>query len=109
MDESKSFYFNPSGKGVQVFLGPTEARLMELCWTHGSLTVKKALFHLAEKSTPAYTTIMTVLGNLSDKGLLKKEKQRRPFSYSPAIERKQFISERGSFVEKCLRANFGRK
>lgn len=108
MNNNKSFYFNPSGKGIEVFLGPTEAKLMELCWTHGNLTVKKALFHLQEKSAPAYTTVMTVLGNLSEKGLLKKEKQGRLFSYSPVIERKVFISERVVTIEKCLKANFGK-
>ena len=108
MNDSKSFYFNPFGKGIEVFLGPTEARLMELCWTHGNLTVKKALFHLGEKSAPAYTTVMTVLGNLSEKGLLKIEKQGRPYSYSPVSERKQFIRERVLIIEKCLKANFGK-
>ncbi len=108
MNEHKSFYFDPSGKNIEVFLGPTEARLMELCWQHGQLTVKKALFHLGEKKVPAYTTVMTVLGNLSEKGLLKKEKQGRLFSYTPVIDRKKFIRDRVSTVEKCLRANFGK-
>jgi len=108
MKESRAFYFNPNGKGLGVFLGPTESRLMELCWQHKNLTVKKALFHLGNKDSHAYTTIMTVLGNLTEKGLLKKEKQGRLFSYSPVMEKVRFIKERVQTIEKCLRANFGK-
>ncbi len=108
MNDSKAFYFNPHGKGVGVFLGPTEARLMDLSWQHHNLTVKKALFHLGDKGGLAYTTVMTVLGNLSDKGLLKKEKQGRLFSYSPAVDKKKFIKERVQTIERCLKSNFGK-
>jgi len=105
----KSFYFDPTAQGVGVFLGPTESRLMELAWQHGNLTVKKALFLLEQKEKPAYTTIMTVLTNLADKGLLNREKQGRLFSYSPAIEKKKFIKERLLIVDKCLKSNFGKQ
>ena len=104
----KSFYFDPHSKGVGVFLGPTESRLMEIAWQHNNLTVKKAMFHLGEKNTLAYTTVMTVLGNLADKGLLKKQKQGRLFSYSPAVDKKLFIRERIELIEKCLKSNFGK-
>jgi len=108
MTVNKSFHFNPSGKGVGVFLGPTEARLMDLAWRNGNLTVKKALFQLGDGNKLAYTTVMTVLGNLSDKGLLKKEKQGRLFSYSPTVDKKRFIKERVQIIEKCLKSNFGK-
>jgi predicted transcriptional regulator len=108
MSETKSFYFNPRGKGVGVFLGPTESRLMEICWNNKALTVKKAIFQLGEKNNLAYTTVMTVLGNLAEKGLLKKEKQGRLFVYNPAIDKKNFIKERVHAIEKCLRLNFGK-
>ena len=104
----KSFYFDPFAKGLGVFLGPTESRLMELAWQHKTLTVKKAIFHLGEKNRPAYTTVMTVLGNLADKGLLKKQKVGRLFSYSPTTDKNKFLKERVMLIEKCLKSNFGR-
>lgn len=108
MNERKFFYFDPDAKGIGVFLGPSESRLMELAWKCGSLTVKKALFQLGDGSKLAYTTVMTVLGNLANKGLLKKEKRGRLFSYSPAVERTSFIKERLQIIDKCLKGNFGK-
>lgn len=104
----KSFYFDPNSKGVGVFLGPTESRLMEIAWAHQNLTVKKAIFHLGEKNNLAYTTVMTVLGNLADKGLLKKKKQGRLFAYSPTVDKKKFIKERVALIQKCIKSNFSK-
>lgn len=108
MSERKSFYFDPEGKGISVFLGPTESRLMELAWKNGQLTVKKALYQLGGESRLAYTTVMTVMGNLAEKGLLKKEKQGRLFSYAPAVDKKRFLKERLQIIDKCLKSNFGK-
>jgi predicted transcriptional regulator len=104
----KSFYFDPYAKGAGVFMGPTESRLMDLAWRHKKLTVKKAIFHLGEKNKLAYTTVMTVLGNLAVKGLLNKSKEGRLFSYSPAIDRDKFIKERVQLIQKCIKTNFGK-
>lgn len=108
MRQRKSFYFDPEGKGIGVFLGPTESRLMELAWKSSNLTVKKALFQLGGENRLAYTTVMTVLGNLAAKGLLKKEKNGRLFSYSPVVDKKRFIKERLQTIDKCIKSNFGK-
>lgn len=100
-----AFYFDPEGSGLTVFLGPTEARVMELAWKHGELTVKKALTFLGENKR-AYTTIMTVMARLYEKGLLVREKDGRNFVYRPAIERDEFIRERVKMVRECLKRNF---
>ena len=97
------FYFNPSGKGLEVFLGPTESKLMELAWEKKSLTVKTALFYLPEKEKPAYTTVMTVLSRLADKGFLTRHKQGRVFVYEPAQNRKEFLKERLDTANKALK------
>ena len=101
-----AFYFDPDGRGLEVFLGPTETRLMELAWKHGQLTVKKALFHLGDKNPPAYTTVMTVLSRLAEKGLLAREKDGRTFVYRPGLDRAAFIKERVRRVRDCLKRNF---
>ena len=100
-----SFYFDPDGSGLTVFLGPTETRLMELAWKHRSLTVKKAIYYLGAKKQ-AYTTIMTVMSRLSEKGLLKRTKEGRSFVYEPAVEREAFIRSRVKTLSDCLRKNF---
>jgi len=102
---SKKFYFDPEAAGPAVFMGQTEARLMELAWQYDKLTVKKALFYL-EDTRLAYTTVMTVLGRLAEKGLLEKEKVGRNFIYRPAVSRERFLKEKLKKVTDCLKNNF---
>lgn len=106
MSDSEHFYFNPRGKGLEVFLGPTEARLMELAWERESLTVKRALFLLGDDDERAYTTIMTVLNRLVGKGLLRREKVGRGFVYAATISRKDFLRERVGIIHDVLRRDF---
>ncbi len=101
-----SFYFDPDGSGLTVFLGPTETRVMELVWKHRTLTVKKAVYHLGGSEKPAYTTVMTVMARLAEKGILKRRKDGRSFVYEPAIERDAFLKDRIKAVSDCLKRNF---
>ncbi len=67
-------------------LGPLEARIMQVLWscepgTYAS--VRDVMGHLGDDL--AYTTIMTVLGRLHDKGLAERRKVGRGWSYTPAV------------------------
>ncbi|MCK4572883.1 MAG: BlaI/MecI/CopY family transcriptional regulator [candidate division Zixibacteria bacterium] len=97
----ESFYFNPYAKGAAVFLGPTEALLMELAWEKKSVTVKQALYALPPEKELRYTTVMTVLGRLAEKALLKRRKQGRVYVYEPALSRDEFIKKRLGIVVNC--------
>ncbi len=108
MSEEERFYFNPAAKGLEVFLGPTEAALMELAWEHESLTVKRALYFLDDNRDRAYTTVMTVLKRLADKGLLVRKKAGRGYVYSPAVDRKSFLRDRIETVKACLKQEFSK-
>lgn len=79
---------------------------MELAWTHGTLTVKSALARLGPDREPAYTTVMTVLNRLAEKGLLTRVKDGRNFSFQPVMNREDFIQTRVSQVASCLGRNF---
>ncbi len=66
-------------------LGPLEARIMQILWScepgeHAS--VRDVLGHLGDDL--AYTTVMTVLGRLHDKGLAERRKVGRGWAYTPA-------------------------
>lgn len=100
---SPGFYFNPDEQDLEVFLGPTEAKLMEIAWKKKDITVKKAMFFLGDKNKLAYTTVMTVLARLADKGLLKRKKINREFNYQPALSREKFIKERLKKINSCLK------
>ncbi|MFQ6008913.1 MAG: BlaI/MecI/CopY family transcriptional regulator [Candidatus Zixiibacteriota bacterium] len=102
----KTFYFDPYASGTAVFLGPIEAQLMDLAWQKKNLTVKAAQFSLGSEKKLAYTTVMTVLTRLAEKGLLQKRKEGRGFVYSPAVEKSTFIKERVQIVFDCIKRNF---
>ncbi|MEW6050795.1 MAG: BlaI/MecI/CopY family transcriptional regulator [Candidatus Zixiibacteriota bacterium] len=104
-----SFYFDPDGTGSGVFLGPLEARLMELVWDKGALTVKQALYLMGKDANIAYSTIMTVLTRLAEKQILKRSKEGKNFVYEPTISREDFIKSRVNQIEACLSRNFGRQ
>ena len=87
-------------------MGPTEARLMELIWRYGKLTVKNAMFRLGYSHNLAYTTVQTILSRLCDKGLLEKQKVGRTYEYSPAIARDRFLKQRIREITACLDRNF---
>ncbi|HOP06163.1 MAG TPA: BlaI/MecI/CopY family transcriptional regulator [candidate division Zixibacteria bacterium] len=103
-----SFYFDPDGRGLEVFLGRIEARLMELAFERGELTVKQALAVWPEKPSPAYTTVMTVLVRLTRKGLLERKKRSRSFVYAPKVTRNEFLRDRVNRIRTCLKANFSK-
>lgn len=56
---------------------------MRVVWDTGHATVHEVLAALAPGRTPAYTTVMTVMSRLVDKGLLSRRKEGRAFVYGP--------------------------
>ena len=104
--ENSPFHFDIKGRGLSVFLGPTEARLMELAWRLEELTVKKALVHLGPDEPLAYTTVMTVLNRLAEKELLERRRDGRNFVYRPTLSRDDFIKDRVQRVLATLEQNF---
>lgn len=99
----QSFYFNPDGKDVEVFVGPLEAELLRLLWKHKQLTVKKAMYYLSDNPGRAYTTIMTVLNRLYSKGLVARSKESKHFIYTPAVSHKELIKQKLASVQACLK------
>lgn len=65
-------------------LGDLEAEVMGVIWELSEATVKQVQKALEPDRPLAYTTVMTVLSRLADKGLLFRRKQGRAYVYSPA-------------------------
>lgn len=69
-------------------LGKLEAAVMNVLWSNDvPLTVREVLDRMPPQRNLAYTTVMTVLGNLVHKGLLEREAVGRAFSYRPTVTR----------------------
>ncbi len=65
-------------------LGETEMEVLNHVWDLGEATVKQVRKRILENREVAYTTIMTVMKNLADKGFLKYRKDGVTYVYSPA-------------------------
>ena len=78
-------------------LGETEMEVLHHVWDMGEATVKQVRKRILESREVAYTTIMTVMKNLAEKGYLKYRKDGVTYVYSPAQEpesvRSNLISE----------------
>ena len=62
-----------------------EHRIMEVIWARGSATVADVVDAL--KGEDAYTTILTLMRILKDKGYLSSRKEGRAFVFVPKVDR----------------------
>ena len=96
-----------SKKGIRQVLGDLEADIMELMWSDGPACVRDVHESLAGERAIAYTTVMTVMSRLAEKGMLKREQSGRAYLYSPTQTREEFCSETVSTVVQGLLGGFG--
>jgi predicted transcriptional regulator len=83
--------FRPGNKGLEKFWGKLESQILDVVWTNGSMTVKRAAYLLNKKQRHAYTTVMTVMNRLSEKGILSRAKEGHSFVYSASMQRDEFL------------------
>ncbi len=65
-------------------LGDLEAEVMRVVWATAEATVEEVRSALDPTRGAAYTTIMTVMTRLADKGLLSRRKEGRAYVYASA-------------------------
>jgi predicted transcriptional regulator len=70
-------------------LTEAELRLMNVLWTRGASTVNDVLAALPEDPPLAYSTVLTTLRILEEKGYIKHKKDGRAFLYVPRVPREQ--------------------
>jgi predicted transcriptional regulator len=97
-----------SGKGLEKFLGELELAVMEVVWQYAPVSVADVLSHLnTEERSWAYTTIMTIMSRLADKGWLKAEKQGRALIYTAANSRTEAEAKMAGEIVRSLLRDFG--
>ena len=64
---------------------------MKVVWRKGTATVRDVYEALREERTIAYTTVMTMMRILDDKGYLDKELVERAHVYKPTKARQQVV------------------
>jgi predicted transcriptional regulator len=68
-------------------LTEAELRLMDVLWRRGPSTVGEVVETLPDE--PAYSTVLTTLRILEDKGYLEHTKEGRAFVYRAVVDRQQ--------------------
>jgi predicted transcriptional regulator len=84
-------------------LTDAELRLMEVVWKMGVATVADVVDGVAGDPPLAYSTVLTTLRILENKGYLVHSKQGRAFAYKPAVERD---AARNNAIRHLLRRFF---
>jgi len=68
-------------------LTDAELQLMKILWVRGPSTVGDVVDALPEAEPKAYSTVLTTLRILEQKGYLRHEKEGRAYVYHPVVDR----------------------
>lgn len=90
------------------FLGDLEKDVMEIVWrADRAITVKEVLDILKKKRTIAYTTVMTIMSRLANKGILTRKLQGSGYLYKPRMDREKFIAKSAHRIFSSAVSAFG--
>ncbi len=88
-------------------LGSLELEVMEFMWRAEEATVQQAAGTINRRRPIAYTTVMTVMGHLVDKGLLSRTMEGKKYRYVVAQSRDEFLHETSRTRIRTLLDDFG--
>ena len=84
-------------------LTTAELEIMNIVWELGNATVRDVYERLRERRKVAYTSVMTFMNILKQKGYLKKRLADRAYVYQPARPRRQVVGAMvRDFVERVF-------
>ena len=90
-------------KGKKPVLTGQELEIMKIVWQLGTATVREVYEELLKSRKIAYTTVMTMMGILEQKGRLTKTPRDRAYVYSPTESQVQVV---GSMVHEFVKRVF---
>lgn len=89
-------------------LGELEKEIMEFLWeTNSSVTVRGVVDKIRKKRKVAYTTIMTIMNRLVDKGILIRKMKGSSYLYQPKVSRDQFVARAAHRIFTTAVSNLG--
>lgn len=80
-----------------------ELEIMKIVWERERATVRDVYEALLERRKVAYTTVMTMMKILEQKGFLKKSQEERAYVYRPAQPQRQVV---GAMVREFVNRVF---
>ena len=90
-------------KNKKAILTDQELEIMKIVWQHGSATVRNVYEELLKTRKIAYTTVMTMMGILEQKGRLAKTSRDRAYVYSPTETQGEVV---GNMVREFVKRVF---
>lgn len=95
-------------KNVGLGLGELEAEIMEVIWRLKSALVREIWLKISKKRKIAYTTVMTVMSRLFNKGILKRRlNPAGAYIYTPVWGKEKFFALSSKRVINNLLHQFG--
>jgi predicted transcriptional regulator len=80
---------------------------MAIAWARESVTVRDVADALEPETDSAYTTVMTVMSRLTDKGLLKRSQRGRAYLYKPKVTKDAYADALSQSRVRSLVDEFG--
>ncbi len=103
--------FAHAGGALDKLLGELEREIMEVLWVRGSGSVRDVLEALNARRTGdhplAYTTVMTVMARLAEKGLLRRKLMGKAHAYDVAESREAFLARTSQDLARQMVEDFG--
>ena len=90
-------------KPRKIGLTDQELEIMKIVWDRESATVREVYEELLKGRKIAYTTVLTMMGILEQKGRLKKDVGERAYVYRPAEPRAEVV---GTMVTDFIKRMF---
>jgi predicted transcriptional regulator len=97
----------PAQHQPEQLLGELEAAVMQVIWERGEVNVRAVQEALHPTRPLAYTTVMTVMSRLAQKGLLSTRKQGKTYYYQATVSPEAFVVERAQRAVQDVLDSFG--
>ncbi|WP_058300688.1 BlaI/MecI/CopY family transcriptional regulator [Gorillibacterium timonense] len=102
---------NVQGEGLTRFFGPLEAKIMELLWSSGELSIREVQSVLTQDTPISINAVMTVMNRLREKGHLTKTAggigRARGAKFRPLQAKEEFLDEQMKAVSQGLIQEYG--
>lgn|SRR5690625_1876246 len=99
------------GKSAEGLLGHLEYEVVRALWAQAPASVSAVLARInrdrGSDNQLAYTTVMTVLTRLHEKGVLDRERRGRGYDYTPRFDEQALVEHLGSQEVRNLLDRYG--
>ena len=96
-----------AGPEISWPLGSLEMRILHTVWTHGRAAVRTVTAHLVADHPVAYTTVMTVMNRLVEKGLLRRELVGKSYFYTATLTAEMLAARVSRQLLRSLQTELG--